>query len=107
MRHRLFKSVAALLLLVIVTVTGVLLAWSADLLRSSFIRFVSWQSGRPIDVKLHGEPKRLRILRIKAPVLVQGTLLQPKFSVGVAESGLRPVDRGTPHDADCAALQLH
>jgi hypothetical protein len=60
-----------------------------------------------LDLKLHGEPKRLRILRIKAPVLVQGTLLQPKFSVGVAESGLRLVDRGTPHNADCAELQLH
>ena len=35
-----------------------------------------------LDLKLHGEPKQLRILRIKAPVLVQGTLLQPKFSVG-------------------------
>jgi AsmA family protein len=60
-----------------------------------------------LDLKLHGEPKRLRILRIKAPVLVQGTLLQPKFSVGAAESGLRLVDRGTPHNADCSALQLH
>jgi AsmA family protein len=60
-----------------------------------------------LGLKLHGEPKRLRILRIKAPVLVQGTLLQPKFSVGVAESGLRLVDRGTPHNADCAELQLH
>jgi AsmA family protein len=60
-----------------------------------------------LDLKLHGEPKRLRILRIKAPVLVQGTLLQPKFSIGAAESALRLVDRGTPHNADCTALQLH
>jgi uncharacterized protein involved in outer membrane biogenesis len=59
-----------------------------------------------VDLKLQGQPKRLRILRIKAPVLVQGTLLQPKFSVGAAESGLRLVDRGTPHNADCAALPL-
>ena len=59
-----------------------------------------------VDFKLRGEPKRLRILRVKAPVLAQGTLLQPKFSVGVAESGLRLVDRGTPHNADCTALQL-
>lgn len=59
-----------------------------------------------LDLKLHGEPKRLRILRIKAPVLVQGTLLQPKFSVGVTESGVQLVDRGTPRNADCAALQL-
>jgi AsmA family protein len=57
-----------------------------------------------VDLKLHGEPKHLRILRVKAPLLVQGTLLQPKFSVGEAESGLRLVDRGTPHNIDCAAL---
>jgi uncharacterized protein involved in outer membrane biogenesis len=60
-----------------------------------------------LDLKLHGEPKGLRILRLKTPVLVQGTLLQPKFSVDVADSGLRLVDRGTPRNADCAALQLH
>ena len=60
-----------------------------------------------LDLKLHGEPKGLRILRLKAPVLVQGTLLQPKFSVDVADSRLRLVDRGTPRNADCAALQLH
>jgi len=60
-----------------------------------------------LDLKLHGEPKGLRILRLKTPVLVQGTLLQPKFSVDVADSGLRLVDRGTPRNADCAALQLN
>jgi AsmA family protein len=59
-----------------------------------------------LDLKLHGEPKGLRILRLKAPVLVQGTLLQPKLSVDVADSGLKLVDRGTPNDADCAALQV-
>jgi uncharacterized protein involved in outer membrane biogenesis len=60
-----------------------------------------------LDLKLHGEPKGLRILRLKAPVLVQGTLLQPKLSVDVADSGLKLVDRGTPNDADCPALQLN
>jgi len=59
-----------------------------------------------LDLKLHGEPKGLRILRLKTPVLVQGSLLQPKFSVDVADSGLRLVDRGTPRNADCAALQV-
>jgi AsmA family protein len=59
-----------------------------------------------VDLKLHGEPKRLRILRVKAPLLVQGTMLQPKFSIGVAESGLRLVDRGTPHNADCTEPNL-
>lgn len=57
-----------------------------------------------VDLKLHGEPKRLRILRVKAPLLVQGTLLQPKFSVDVAASGFRLLDYGTPHDAECAKL---
>jgi len=60
-----------------------------------------------LDLKLHGEPKGLRILRLKAPVLVQGTLLQPRFSIDAADSGLRLVDRGTPRNADCTALQLH
>jgi hypothetical protein len=58
-----------------------------------------------LDLKLHGDPKGLRILRIKAPVLVKGTLLQPKFSVGVSESSVQLVDRGKPQNADCAALQ--
>jgi uncharacterized protein involved in outer membrane biogenesis len=57
-----------------------------------------------LDLKLRGQPKGLRILRIKAPVLVQGTLLQPKFSVGVSESKLQLVDPGKPQNADCAAL---
>jgi hypothetical protein len=60
-----------------------------------------------LDLKLHGEPKELRILRVKAPVMVQGSLLQPKFSIDAADSRLRLVDRGTPRNADCAALQPH
>ncbi len=58
-----------------------------------------------LDLKLHGDPKGLRILRIKAPVLVKGTLLQPKFSVGVSESSVQLVDRGATRNADCTALQ--
>ncbi len=60
-----------------------------------------------LDLTLHGEPKGLRILRLKAPILVQGTLLQPKFSVDSGNSRLRLVDRGTPRNADCSALQPH
>ena len=59
-----------------------------------------------LDLKLHGDPKGLRILRIKAPVLVKGTLLQPKFSVGVTESSLQLVHRGTARNADCTTMQL-
>jgi AsmA family protein len=50
-QSRLVKTAAAALLLFIVTVAGVLGAWNAGLLRSSFVRFVSWQSGRPIEVR--------------------------------------------------------
>ncbi len=60
-----------------------------------------------LDLKLRGEPKGVRILRLKAPVLVQGTLLQPKFSVDTADSTLRLVDSGTPRTVDCAASQSH
>ena len=58
-----------------------------------------------LNLKLRGEPKGLRILRSNAPVLVQGTLLQPKFSVDVADSRLQLVARGTPRNGDCAVLQ--
>ena len=57
-----------------------------------------------LDLTLHGEPKGVRILRLKAPLLVRGTLLQPKFSVDVADSKLRLVDRGTPRNNDCSSL---
>jgi hypothetical protein len=60
-----------------------------------------------LDIKLHGEPKKLRILRVKAPVMVQGTLLQPKFGNDAADSRMRLVDRGTPRNADCTVLQPH
>jgi AsmA family protein len=60
-----------------------------------------------LDLKMHGEPKGLRILRSNAPVLVQGTLLQPKFSIDVGDSKFRLMDRGTSHNADCAELQRH
>jgi AsmA family protein len=57
-----------------------------------------------LDLTLHGEPKGVRILRLKAPLLVRGTLLQPTFRVDMAGSKLRLVDRGTPHNMDCSAL---
>src|ERR1019366_6208100 len=51
MRHRLVKSAAVVLLVVIAAAAGLLLAWNAGYMRSSFIRFVSWQGGRPINVR--------------------------------------------------------
>ena len=57
-----------------------------------------------LDLELHGEPKGLRLLRLRAPVLVQGSLLEPRFTVSLPDSSLRVIDRGTPRDADCAVL---
>ena len=51
MGYRVIKLSAAVLLLLIVTVAGVLLAWNAGLLRTSFIRVVSWQTGRRSEVR--------------------------------------------------------
>jgi uncharacterized protein involved in outer membrane biogenesis len=51
MRHGLVKSAAAVLLLVIVIIVGMPLAWNADLLRPSLVRFVSWEAGRPVSVR--------------------------------------------------------
>ena len=60
-----------------------------------------------LDLKLRGEPKGLRLLRLKAPILVQGTLLHPEFRVDSADSQFRLFDPGISHDADCAVLQPH
>ena len=51
MRCSLATQAAAASPLAIVPVAGAPLGWNADLLRSSFVRFVSWQSGGPIDVR--------------------------------------------------------
>jgi AsmA family protein len=55
-----------------------------------------------LDLKLHGEPKGLHLMRLKAPVLVQGTMLQPKFSIDTTEARLQLVDLGARRSAACA-----
>jgi uncharacterized protein involved in outer membrane biogenesis len=76
-----------------------------------------------LDLALHGRPKRPRLLRLRAPVLVRGTLKHPSIGIeartSVAQAGaavalgvlLTPlaavlafVDPGLAKDADCAAL---
>jgi uncharacterized protein involved in outer membrane biogenesis len=75
------------------------------------------------DLQIRGEPKKPRIGRVRAPILVSGHLLEPKFGVrleGAAKQGvvaaalgalLSPiaallafVDPGLAKDANCAAL---
>jgi AsmA family protein len=76
-----------------------------------------------IDLSLQGKPKKARVLRLRTPILVRGTLLQPKIGVEpgklAAQTGgavalgvlLTPVaallafvDGGLAKDANCEAL---
>jgi AsmA family protein len=76
-----------------------------------------------LDLSLRGQPKKVRILRLRAPIMVRGTLSQPKIGVQpgklAAQTGgavalatlLTPVaavlafvDGGLAKDANCAAL---
>jgi AsmA family protein len=76
-----------------------------------------------LDLSLRGQPKKVRILRLRTPIMLRGTLLQPKIGVQpgkvAAQAGgavalatlLTPVaallafvDGGLAKDANCAAL---
>jgi AsmA family protein len=76
-----------------------------------------------LDLSLRGQPKKARLLRLRTPITVRGTLLQPKIGVEpgklAAQTGgavalatlLTPVaavlafvDGGLAKDANCAAL---
>ncbi len=76
-----------------------------------------------VDLVLHGHPKGLRLMRLRAPVLVRGTLAHPVPSIQVRNAAaqtagavalgivLTPlasilafVDPGLTKDADCAEL---
>ena len=57
-----------------------------------------------LDLVLRGEPKSLRVLRLKAPLLIRGTLAHPELSIEKGDSKLLLVDRGHARDEDCAAL---
>ncbi len=76
-----------------------------------------------LDLSLRGQPKKMRLLRLRTPITLRGTLLQPKIGVQAgklaAQTGgavalgalLTPVaallafvDGGLAKDANCAAL---
>ncbi len=76
-----------------------------------------------LDLSLQGKPKKARMLRLRTPITVRGTLLQPKIGVQpgklAAQTGgavalgalLTPVaavlafvDGGLAKDANCSAL---
>lgn len=57
------------------------------------------------NLSLKGEPKSVRILKMRTPVKVGGTLLEPKFSIEKNLGTLKLVDTGKAQDADCASLE--
>jgi AsmA family protein len=56
-----------------------------------------------LDLQLQGHPKELRILRLSAPVAVQGTFIHPTFHLE-GHKKLQLVDPGHAKDADCGSL---
>ena len=84
---------------------------------------VSLKSER-YDLVIHGEPKKLRLFRVRSPVAIRGPLLKPSVSVetgtrAIEQAGVAAalaavagplgavvafVDPGLAKDADCASL---
>ena len=56
-----------------------------------------------LHLELRGHPKQTRLLRLKAPVLVAGTLLHPHLGLEQPKS-LRLIDRGSDQIVDCQSL---
>jgi AsmA family protein len=57
-----------------------------------------------LDLGIRGHPKSLRLFRLRAPILVQGTLGHPSVKIQGSKSVLVVVDPGRAKDADCTAL---
>jgi AsmA family protein len=56
-----------------------------------------------LDLMLRGHPKKLRLFRLRSPVLLRGTLSHPAIDIG-SQRVLQVIDPGHTKDADCAAL---
>jgi AsmA family protein len=57
-----------------------------------------------LDLELQGHPKQLRVLRLSAPLSVQGTLRHPLLSIKKGRRKFELVDPGHAKDADCGTL---
>ncbi len=54
-----------------------------------------------LDLAIRGYPKGVRLLRLEAPILVQGPLMHPLVHVAVKQSHFVLLDRGRARDMDC------
>lgn len=57
-----------------------------------------------LDLEFRGQPKGLRFLELRTPVVVQGTLAKPSFKIEPRHAALKLIDRGAAKDADCGSL---
>ena len=57
-----------------------------------------------LDLELEGHPKELRVLRLSAPISVQGPLSHPHLSLEKGQRKFKLIDPGHAKDADCGAL---
>ena len=57
-----------------------------------------------LDLEIQGHPKHLRVLRLSAPLSVQGTLTHPSVSLEKGNRKFKLIDPGHAKDADCGAL---
>ena len=57
-----------------------------------------------LDLEIQGHPKHLRVLRLSAPLSVQGTLTHPSVSLEKGQRKFKLIDPGHAKDADCGAL---
>jgi uncharacterized protein involved in outer membrane biogenesis len=59
-----------------------------------------------LHLELRGHPKETRLLRMKAPLLLAGTLLHPHVALQQPKS-LQLIDRGSTEVVDCQSLLAH
>ena len=57
-----------------------------------------------LDLQIQGHPKHVRLLRVQAPVGIQGTLAHPSVTIEKEGRKLQLVDPGHGKDVDCATL---
>ena len=57
-----------------------------------------------LDLQIQGHPKHMRLLRLQAPVAIQGTLRHPSLGIDKEQRKLQLVDPGHGKDVDCVTL---
>ena len=61
-------------------------------------------ASQTLDLELEGHPKELRVLRLSAPISVQGPLNHPHLALEKGQRKFKLIDPGHAKDADCGAL---